>query len=61
MIPGDWRLGDAIVQRSPSLGAVRRTSPPDSAPVGCGMAPRQLSPCAGGVSHAPASVAGSVR
>jgi hypothetical protein len=49
MIPGRWGLTDAIVLRSPSLGAFRRTSPPDSARAGCGMAPRQLPPVLAGL------------
>ena len=50
MIPGRWCVSDAIVLRSPSLGASRRTSPPDSAhAAGCGMAPRQLPPVLAGL------------
>jgi len=48
MIPGRGCPGDAIVLGSPSLRAFRRTSPPDSAHAGCGMAPRQLSPVLAG-------------
>jgi hypothetical protein len=48
MIAGRWCSSDAIVLGSPGLGASRRTSPPDSAHAGCGVAPRQHSPVLAG-------------